>query len=141
MIASVPLIDQKQNCTRTNVAGSFCYNGPRHDPLGQIKSTRVPGTLALTFNDGPGEYTNGILDVLDSYGWKGTFFILGRTIAARAAIVQRMLNTGHQVCVQWMGHGLMQRHAFTGMCVADMYKHLIGKEGSWGQCWAGGCGW
>ena len=32
----------------------------------------------LTFDDGPSIYTNDILDILDSYNVKATFFVVGK---------------------------------------------------------------
>ena len=38
--------------------------------------------VALTFDDGPHpEQTAKVLDVLEKYGAKGTFFVIGRNIA------------------------------------------------------------
>jgi len=36
-----------------------------------------PGTMALTFDDGPFIYTDHILDLLDQYNAKATFFMTG----------------------------------------------------------------
>lgn len=36
-----------------------------------------PGNVALTFDDGPGPYTSHVLDLLDKYNAKATFFISG----------------------------------------------------------------
>lgn len=33
------------------------------------------GVVALTFDDGPSAYTDDLLDLLDEYGAKATFFI------------------------------------------------------------------
>lgn len=37
----------------------------------------VAGDMALTFDDGPANYTSHILDLLDQYNAKATFFITG----------------------------------------------------------------
>lgn len=42
-----------------------------------IKHCTVPGVVALTFDDGPYTYTSHILDLLDQYNAKATFFING----------------------------------------------------------------
>ena len=36
--------------------------------------------IALTFDDGPGKYTDELLDILDAYNAKATFFMLGREV-------------------------------------------------------------
>ena len=37
----------------------------------------VPGNVALTFDDGPWVYTSHVLDLLERYNAKATFFITG----------------------------------------------------------------
>ncbi len=45
--------------------------------------TRLRKRVALTFDDGPGEQTGQILDVLDRFGARGTFFNLGTEVRAQ----------------------------------------------------------
>lgn len=53
---------------------------------------------ALTFDDGPHKsYTPRILDTLDEYGVKATFFIVGTRIASHADTVRRMAEAGHEI--------------------------------------------
>ena len=54
--------------------------------------------VALTFDDGPhGEYTNQILDVLEKYDAKATFFVVGSRIRGREKILKRMDKLGCEV--------------------------------------------
>ena len=54
--------------------------------------------IALTFDDGPhGRYTEEILDILDEYGVKATFFVVGSNAEARPAIVKREWESGHEI--------------------------------------------
>ncbi len=58
----------------------------------------VPKTLALTFDDGPDpEYTPAILDILKQKNVKATFFIIGANAEAHPALIQRIINEGHEV--------------------------------------------
>lgn len=66
------------------------------------KCTR-PGSLALTFDDGPSQYTEQVLDVLKEFNARATFF-LGGNLNGRgsidqswAKVVRRMITEGHQV--------------------------------------------
>jgi peptidoglycan/xylan/chitin deacetylase (PgdA/CDA1 family) len=88
--------DQKQNCAK-NVKGNYCYNGPQFDAIGQYKSCSVPGTIAITFDDGPSVYTSHILDVLKEHNMKATFFIIGKYISSNHALIQRIVDEGHQI--------------------------------------------
>jgi chitin deacetylase len=95
-IATADIIDQKSNCS-IDVIGSFCYDGPKFDSVGQYKSCSVPSTIALTFDDGPSNYTGHILDVLKEHNMKATFFLIGKKIHDNHDIIQRTVNEGHQI--------------------------------------------
>jgi peptidoglycan/xylan/chitin deacetylase (PgdA/CDA1 family) len=70
-------------------------------PVGQVLTQcTVPGTVAITLDDGPWQYTNQAIDMLNAAGMKGTFFVNGQNwdnINNWASTVQRMRNSGHQV--------------------------------------------
>ena len=95
--------DQKQNCTKY-VNGNFCYDGSRFDSLGQYKSCSVPGTLALTFDDGPSPYTSIVLDALKVRNMKATFFLIGQYVYQYPDVVQRIVNEGHQIAAHTYTH-------------------------------------
>jgi peptidoglycan/xylan/chitin deacetylase (PgdA/CDA1 family) len=53
--------------------------------------------LYLTFDDGPHpEVTPFVLDTLQQYNAKGTFFCIGKNVATNAAIYRNMLDAGHR---------------------------------------------
>jgi peptidoglycan-N-acetylglucosamine deacetylase len=52
--------------------------------------------LALTFDDGPGDWTPAILDLLGRHAARATFFCLGERIQGRARVLQRALAEGHE---------------------------------------------
>lgn len=53
--------------------------------------------IALTFDDGPGKYTETLLDGLKKNNAKATFFILGKKVEANAETVKRIKNEGHLI--------------------------------------------
>jgi len=54
--------------------------------------------LCLTFDDGiDPKLTPGILDVLEIYGVKATFFIIGRNIRGNEVILRRISDEGHTI--------------------------------------------
>ncbi|GAA3345433.1 hypothetical protein GCM10020358_52490 [Amorphoplanes nipponensis] len=57
----------------------------------------VAGEVALTFDDGPDVYTQPILDVLNAYGAKATFFVLGSKVSRRPQLVRTAVRDGHLV--------------------------------------------
>lgn len=53
--------------------------------------------IALTFDDGPGPYTEKLLDILDKYDAKATFFLIGSKISGQASVVRNIQARGHQL--------------------------------------------
>ena len=51
----------------------------------------------LTFDDGPSENTDDILDVLAAYDIKATFFVVGRTDEHSLNMYRRIINEGHSI--------------------------------------------
>nr|WP_238600160.1 polysaccharide deacetylase family protein [Lysinibacillus tabacifolii] len=63
--------------------------------------------IALTFDDGPHKkYTPEILDVLDKYNAKSTFFIVGENAEKNPAVIQRMYEEGHELAIHTYTHPL-----------------------------------
>ena len=53
--------------------------------------------VALTFDDGPSQWTVRILDALRGAGARATFFVIGDAIAGREDVLRRMVAEGHEV--------------------------------------------
>ena len=52
-------------------------------------------TVALTFDDGPGQSTSAVLDVLRQSGVRATFFVIGRQATAEPEMLRRITADGH----------------------------------------------
>lgn len=98
-----------------NVAGNKYYFDKEGNPLtgkqqigtkkcifakdGKLKSEKEfidpnKPMLALTFDDGPGAGTGRILDVLETYGAKATFFMLGEKVVKYPETVKKIQELG-----------------------------------------------
>ncbi len=53
--------------------------------------------IALTFDDGPSENTDSILDVLEQYGVRATFFVLGYKVEDHSEQIQRAINLNCEI--------------------------------------------
>ena len=51
----------------------------------------------LTFDDGPSSNTARILDILNEYDVKGTFFVVGRLSDTTTPMYKRIVNEGHSI--------------------------------------------
>lgn len=58
----------------------------------------------LTFDDGPSENTDKILDILDDYGIKATFFVNGREDEESLAAYKRIVDEGHTIAMHSYSH-------------------------------------
>ncbi len=58
----------------------------------------------LTFDDGPSIYTNEILDILDSYHVKATFFVVGKEGSNAEEALQRIVEDGHTLGMHSYSH-------------------------------------
>jgi peptidoglycan-N-acetylglucosamine deacetylase len=60
--------------------------------------------VALTFDDGPSEWTEPILDYLQAAGAYATFFVLGAALEGREAVVRRAAAENHGLGVHTYSH-------------------------------------
>ena len=58
-------------------------------------------TIYLTFDDGPGPYTSQLLDVLDRYGVKATFFV---TDSGYDQAMKEIVDRGHSIGIHTVSH-------------------------------------
>jgi peptidoglycan/xylan/chitin deacetylase (PgdA/CDA1 family) len=59
--------------------------------------SRERKVIALTFDDGPSDYTPGVLDVLREKHVHGTFFEIGQEIGGREETLRRILHEGNEI--------------------------------------------
>ena len=64
---------------------------------GSYDPTQKRPMLALTFDDGPGEYTQELLDCLEENNAHATFFMLGQNVSAYPDAPKRMLEIGCEI--------------------------------------------
>lgn len=58
----------------------------------------------LTFDDGPSKNTERILDILDQYGVKATFFVTGKTDEESQALYKKIVEKGHTLGMHSYSH-------------------------------------
>ena len=58
----------------------------------------------LTFDDGPSDNTSEILDILDDYGVKATFFVVGKDDEYSREMYTRIVNEGHSIGMHSYSH-------------------------------------
>lgn len=72
--------------------------------------------IALTFDDGPyAPVGNRIMDVMNQYGGKCTFFMVGNRVPSYTAEVQRMVNEGFEVANHTQDHKYLNQLGADGI--------------------------
>ncbi|KAK7757820.1 hypothetical protein SLS62_000198 [Diatrype stigma] len=108
-------------CDANRVPGGSNTSAVARPPLGRvlvggggIYACEAPGTVALTYDDGPGEFTAGLLDLLAEHdGAKATFFVTGVNnnkgeiddpATPWPGVIRRMYEEGHQIASHTWSH-------------------------------------
>jgi len=73
------------------------------DVLEGVDCTMVP-CVALTFDDGPGPYTAGIVDILLEYEAMATFYVVGRQVTRWPSAVSLIVESGMELGNHTMNH-------------------------------------
>ncbi len=66
-------------------------------------------TIALTFDDGPNDYTPAVLNALKTYNVKATFFIVGRMAHRHPEVLARIAAEGHLLANHSATHPMLGR--------------------------------
>lgn len=84
-----------------------------------VKVIQPRGVIYLTFDDGPGAYTNTLLDVLAKHGVKATFFVTG---SGDDALIKREFDEGHAVALHTFSHNYSYIYTSVDNFFADLYQ-------------------
>ena len=76
----------------------------------------------LTFDDGPSENTNKILDILKQYDVKATFFVVGKTDKNSVAVYKRIVNEGHTLGMHSYSHDYGEIYSSLENYVLDLKR-------------------
>ena len=76
----------------------------------------------LTFDDGPSSNTDNILDILDTYGVKATFFVTGKEGAKAEASYRRIVEEGHTLGMHSYTHDYSVIYPSEEAFLEDMEK-------------------
>lgn len=74
----------------------------------------------LTFDDGPSNHTEQILDILSKYDVKATFFVIGEELREdRKPVIDRIINEGHAIGLHSNVHDFDKLYINVEKCVQD----------------------
>lgn len=76
----------------------------------------------LTFDDGPSDHTEELLELLESNGMTATFFCIGKTDAHSVEMYQRIVDGGHTLAMHSYSHDYESLYASLDSFKEDFYK-------------------
>ncbi len=98
----------------------------------------------LTFDDGPSDHTEEILDILSEYDIKATFFITGRSVGGREDIIKREKEEGHVLGLHSYTHDYDLIYGSAEDFMIDFYRvyervtSIVGDDSIWCFRYPGG---
>lgn len=95
---------------------------PETQPPKETAEVNAAHKVYLTFDDGPSIYTNDILDILDEYGVKATFFVLGKESDSDKEALRRIVEDGHTLGMHSYTHRYGEIYASLESFSGDFHK-------------------
>ena len=90
------------------------------EPVRQSDTVNPTGKIVyLTFDDGPGEYTSKLLDILDKYNVKVTFFTVG---SGHPDLLKAEADAGHSIGIHSATHDYATIYSSEDAYFADLRK-------------------
>jgi peptidoglycan/xylan/chitin deacetylase (PgdA/CDA1 family) len=111
--------NQEETKKTSNVSNMISGNPLENKPVNEKVSEKVSEkvylsekkyifdsskTVYLTFDDGPSKYTADILDMLDTYNVKATFFVIGKKDKHSKEMYKRIVEEGHSLGIHSFSH-------------------------------------
>lgn len=80
-----------------NIVGSARISSNYHVKAFCNNPSETEKKIAITFDDGPSDYTLEVLNLLKKYNASATFFCIGKNIEAHPEIIKQIIAEGHLV--------------------------------------------
>jgi peptidoglycan-N-acetylglucosamine deacetylase len=90
-------------------------------------------SVAFTFDDGPHPvHTRRVMDLLESAGARGTFFVIGEKVARHPDVVSELVRRGHEVGLHSQCHDRLQNLRTEQRIVRDLEENQATVEAAVG---------
>lgn len=90
-------------------------------PAAALGAEDIDKSVYLTFDDGPSERTDEILRILENYGVKATFFVIGTESEEGLERMRAITAAGHTLAVHSYTHSYQKIYASVEEYLADFY--------------------
>lgn len=109
-VAGQEIVEIQDNSTKEDTAGEA------------VGITEAARKIYLTFDDGPSCYTEDILNILDRYGVKATFFVLGKENESSKEMIREIQERGHTLGMHSYSHVYSEIYESEESFEADLKK-------------------
>lgn len=111
---TTPPEESTEEPDETSDPGSDDGDGsPGEAPSEEPVDCAAVSCVALAFDGGPSDTTDGLLDALDAAGVSATFFVVGQQVATYPAATAQLAERGHEVGVHTWSHRNLTRLPLT----------------------------
>ncbi|QFJ56249.1 polysaccharide deacetylase [Pseudobutyrivibrio xylanivorans] len=117
-IAEEKVVEDKEEM----VDDSFLDNVYLVDNLDNLAEEGDIPMVYLTFDDGPSDNTDAILDILDDYNVKATFFVVGNDTETYGDAYRRIVDEGHTIGMHSYSHNYSKLYQSADSFAADYDK-------------------
>lgn len=89
-----------------------------------LDNYRDTPTAFITFDDAPNEYTDSLLQILDDYSVKATFFVIGTRLQTQTQrnYLKRIYESGHEIGIHSYSHDMSLIYSSEDAFFEDLYK-------------------
>jgi peptidoglycan-N-acetylglucosamine deacetylase len=88
-----------------------------------IRNNKKPHALALTFDDGPDPaVTREVIDLLNGYGFRATFFVVGLRARRHPELVGSAFAGGHTIACHDLSHNTLGNFRLRGQLTSDILE-------------------
>lgn len=87
-------------------------------------NTNIEKIVYLTFDDGPSKNTKKILEILDKYNIKATFFVVGPKSNFKSELLKEIVNSGHTIAIHSYEHNYDYIYSSKENYLKDFYSCL-----------------
>lgn len=117
-----PEISRSESTVAASEAAAVGMDGTAELITAEPEIPQAAHKVYLTFDDGPSKYTEDILDILDAYDVKATFFVLGKEDEHSLEMLRLIAERGHTIGMHSYSHKYAEVYRSVEDFSADFYK-------------------
>lgn len=119
---TAPQLSGTESYVEASIAGAEGMEGLADSLTAQQEVPQAAHKVYLTFDDGPSKYTEEILDILDAYDVKATFFVLGKEDEYSIEMLREIARRGHTIGMHSYSHKYADIYGSLEAFSADYYR-------------------